>query len=212
MFMGAEPYAHTQIVPSRILNVLVLATQDSDTTGFIGAFLSSERLPDAQVHSDSSPVAMATVAVQWGSEVLCVNLTRIPSAARLASSSTFAYERADGLIFVTSAPTVDNVQVLARWRKEVNARTAAGAVPAIFVVQRAENQKMLEKAASTAMIKERGFSSVIQVLAGDSEHAQSVVKHIIWYVMGKKPMQLSNTHGTLLAAASKGTVSFGNLL
>lgn len=211
MFTAAESHSKMQIVPSRILNFLVLGTENNDSSYFIEAFLNKDKLLDAQSHNDSSPVSMITVAVQWGEEVLCVNLTRISSAARLASSSTFAYERADGLIFITSSPTIDNVQILTRWRKEINSRTASNSMPAIFVIQRSENQKLQEKAASTSMIKERGFNDVIQVLTGDSEHTQSVVRHLIWYVMGNEPKQLTNSYGTLLAAASKGTISFGNL-
>ncbi|OHS93169.1 hypothetical protein TRFO_11980 [Tritrichomonas foetus] len=198
-----------QIVPGRILNFLVLGTDGNDSNLFIQAFLS--KIPDAQLSAIPPAMSMTTVAVQWGSEVLCVNLTRISSAARLASSSTFAYERADGVIFITSSPSIDNVQILTRWRKEINSRTPSNSMPAIFVIQRSENQKMQEKAASTMMIKERGFKEVIQILTRDSEYAQSVVKHLIWHVMGNEPKHLTNAYGVLLAAASKGATTFGNL-
>lgn len=198
-----------KIVPGRILNFLVLGTGDDDSSLFIDAFLS--KIHDAQLSKIPPAMSMTTVAVGWGSEVLCVNLTRISSAARLASSSTFAYERADGVIFITSSPTIDNVQILTRWRKEINSRTPSKVMPAIFVIQREEKQKMQEKAASTSMIKERGFKDVIQILTGDSEHAQSVVKHLIWHVMGNEPKQLTKSYGNLLAAALKGATNFGNL-
>jgi hypothetical protein len=61
------------------------------------------------------------------------------------------------------------------------------------------------------MIKERGFKDVIQILTGDAEHAQSVVKHLIWHVMGNEPKQLTKAYGNLLAAALKGQTTFGNL-
>ena len=196
------------IVPERILNFLVLGTDEIDSKLFIQTFL--QKIPDAQLSEIPPAMSMTTVAVQWGSEVLCVNLTRISSAARLASSSTFAYERADGVIFVTSSPSIDNVQILTRWRKEINSRTANN-IPSIFVIQRPENQKKQEKAASTMMIKERGFMEVIQIVAKDFEITKSVVTHLIWFVMGNEPKHLTNKHGVLLAAASKGTSSFGNL-
>jgi len=204
-----EKLTHSQIVPGRILNFLVLGTESTESSAFISSFLST--IPDAQLSEIPPAMSMTTVAVKWGSEVLCVNLTRISSKARLASSSTFAYERADGAIFITSSPTIDNVQILTRWRKEINSRTTTNNMPSIFVIQRAENQKMLEKAASTTNIKERGFKDVIQVLTGDSEHSQSVVKHLIWHVMGNEPKQLTMSYGTLIAAASKTTTTFGNL-
>ena len=215
-FFSSDTLSKMQIVPGRILNFLVLGTDGQDSSLFIDAFLS--KIHDAQlstvdaIKSDTQPaMSMTTVAVQWGHEVLCVNLTRISSAARLASSSTFAYERADGVIFITSSPTVDNVQILTRWRKEINSRTPSNSIPSIFVIQRGENQKMQEKAASVAMIKERGYKDVIPILTGESEYAQSAVKNLIWHVMGKEPPQLTTSYGDLLAAASNGPTSFGNL-
>jgi hypothetical protein len=197
-----------KIVPSRILNFLVLGTESEASTSFIRAFLS--QIPEAQLSEIPPAMSMTTVAVSWGSEVLCVNLTRISSTARLASSSTFAYERADGVIFITSSPTIDNVQILTRWQKEITSRSQDG-IPAIFVIQREEKQRMQQKAASPAMIKERGFKDVIQTLTGDAEHAQSVVKHLIWHVMQCVPKELTKGYGNLIAAALKGTTNFGNL-
>jgi hypothetical protein len=187
----------------------VLGTDAQDSSLFIDAFLS--KIKHAQLSEIPPAMSMTTVAVGWGPEVLCVNLTRISSAARLASSSAFAYDRADGVILITSSPTIDNVQILTRWRKEITSRTPSNLTPAIFVIQREEKQKMQEKAASTAMIKERGFKDVIQILTGDAEHAQSVVKHLIWHVMGNEPKQLTKAYGNLLAAALKGQTTFGNL-
>ena len=208
-FSSSDSLSRMQIVPGRILNFLVLGTESNESSAFISSFLST--IPDAQLSEIPPAMSMTTVAVQWGNEVLCVNLTRISSKARLASSSTFAYERADGVIFITASPTIDNVQILTRWRKEINSRITSSSIPSIFVIQRAENQKMLEKAASTSNIKERGFKDVIQILTGDSEHAQSVVKHLIWHVMDNEPKQLTASYGTLLAAASRGATNFGNL-
>lgn len=206
---SSNSLSNQQIVPQRILNFLVLGTDGNDSKVFIKTFLS--KIPDAQLSDIPPAMSMTTVAVQWGSEVLCVNLTRISSNARLASSSTFAYERADGVIFITASPSIDNVQILTRWRKEINTRTSSNSIPAIFVIQRSQNQKMQEKAASTAMIKDRGFIDVISILENDPEYAQSVVKHLIWYVLGNEPKHLTNSYGVLLAAASKGPISFGNL-
>lgn len=209
MSSETDSLSKLKIVPGRILNFLVLGTGGQDSSLFIDAFLSKRK--DAQLSTIPPAMSMTTVAVSWGPEVLCVNLTRISSAARLASSSTFAYERADGVIFITSSPTIDNVQILTRWRKEINSRTPSKAIPAIFVIQREEKQKMQEKAVSTSMIKERGFKDVIQILTSDSEHAQSVVKHLIWHVMDNEPKQLTKAYGNLLAAALKGPTNFGNL-
>lgn len=208
-FSSSDSPHRMQIVPGRILNFLVLGTEISDSTSFINAFL--QKIQGAHLSKIPPAMSMTTVAVKWGNEVLCVNLTTISSTARLASSSTFAYERADGIIFITSSPTIDNVQILTRWRKEINSRTSSNSTPAIFVIQRAENQKMQEKAASTVAIKERGFKDVIQTLTHDTEHAQSVVKHLIWHVMNNEPKQLTSSYGTLLAAASETNTNFGNL-
>jgi hypothetical protein len=206
---SSDAITQMKIVPGRILNFLVLGTDSQDSSLFIDAFLS--KMKQAQLSEIPPAMSMITVAVGWGPEVLCVNLTRITSAARLASSSTFAYERADGVIFITSSPTIDNVQILTRWRKEINSRTPSNLAPAIFVIQREEKQKMQEKAASTSMIKERGFKDVIQILTGDCEYAQSVVRHLIWHVMESEPKQLTKAYGNLLAAAVKGPTTFGNL-
>jgi hypothetical protein len=207
--ISTDSLAQMKIVPSRILNFLVLGTDAQDSSLFIDAFLS--KIKNAQLSEIPPAMSMTTVAVSWGPEVLCVNLTRISSAARLASSSTFAYERADGVIFITSSPTIDNVQILSRWQKEINSRTPTKLTPAIFVIQREDKQKMQEKAASHAMIKDRGFKDVIQTLPGVSEQAQSVVKHLIWYVMDNEPKQLTKAYGNLIAAALKGPTNFGNL-
>jgi hypothetical protein len=206
---STDALTQMKIIPSRILNFLVLGTDGPDSGLFIEAFLA--RIKNAQSTDVPPSMSIVTVAVGWGADVLCVNLTRISSSARLASSSTFAYEKADGVIFITASPTIDNVQILTRWRKEINSRTASNLTPGIFVIQREQSQKMQEKAVSASMIKERGFKDVIQILTGDSEQAQSVVKHLIWHVMDNEPKQLTKAHGTLLAAAQKGTTMFGNL-
>jgi hypothetical protein len=198
-----------KIVPSRILNFLVLGTDGPDSGVFIDAFLS--KIKHAHIADVPPAMSMVTVAVGWGSEVLCVNLTRISSAARLASSSTFAYERADGVIFITASPTIDNVQILTRWRKEINSRTPSNLTPAMFVIQRDQNQKMPERAAPPTVIKERGFKDVISIITGDSEQAQGVVQRLIWHVMGNEPAQLTKAYGTVIAAAQKGPTNFGNL-
>jgi hypothetical protein len=103
------------------------------------------------------------------------------------------------------------VQILTRWRKEINSRTPSNLTPAIFVIQREQNQKTQEKAAPATVIKERGFKDVISIVSGDSEQAQSVVKHLIWHVMDNEPKQLTKAYGNVLAAAQKGLTSFGNL-
>lgn len=213
--------ATLDIVPSKIINFLVLGTEEEDSMTFLKTFIS--KISDAQVSIITSAMSMATVAVQWGTEILCVNLTKISSSARLTSSSTFAYERADGIIFVTSTPSIDNVQILTRWKKEINSRTKTkekttddqknpgDSIRSIFVIQGSPNQKMQEKAATPKMIEERGFDKVMHIPKLDPDLAKSVVIHLIYFVMGKRPTNLTSEYGILLAAASKASTKFGNL-
>ena len=161
-------------------------------------------------YHDASHMPMSTVAVQWGQEVFCVNLTIIPSAARLTSSSSSSYEKAVGAMFITPSPSIDNVQILERWMKEIKSRTT-NQISTFFIIQKCENPKIQEKAASNSLILEKGFDDVVQITTGSTEQAQKVVKKLVWNIMGKEPHQITNSYGALLATASKGAIGFGDI-
>ncbi|KAH0784962.1 hypothetical protein GPJ56_010908 [Histomonas meleagridis] len=200
----------SQIIPGRILNFLILGVENNDSALFLESFLSKEK-PNESNLRDTSFLLMSTVALQWGQEVLCVNLTIVPSAARLSFAATSAYEKADAALFITSSPSIDSLQILERWMKEIKSRATNHNVSTFFIIQKQDNQKMQEKVTSNSLILGKGFDDVIQISKGSSEQAQNVVKNLVWHVMGNEPKQLTNSYGTLLAVATKGNISFGNI-
>jgi hypothetical protein len=196
-----DPPPPLAILTTQILNFLVLGIEDKDSSTFIRLLLSD--IPNAQVSPIPPAMSLVTIAVEFGEEILTIHLTSVCSTARLACSSPFGLDQADGLIFVTSSPTLANVQVMTRWLKEI--RLPSRQIPAFFVIQPDLRVKQEEKLLNREQIMANDFNEVYRPIVGRAGEAEKIVMLLLAEVMER------GQNCRLHTAALKEPTRFGNL-